>query len=748
MAIDPETTNKIKKIQEVSYQDYFGIILRGKWIIIGMIVAGFLTAFIYTKIIDPVYKATASILINTRLQQAAIILNGQTRWEGEKNFTQNELEILKSKALAAEVAAQLLDRMFVDDQKSIPLLIIQASKDDPQNRKFAPVDQIVGRLEKAIDFGEVPETDVIQINIKSPSGQEAALIANMVAKAYYDRNIRTSRAKSQAFREFLEAQLIDKRRELSDAEDSLQEFMDKYGIVLLDEQSRRMNDQLASLESQRDETDVNIQSLTKTLATYQEEIPEQQKAVSKAIGEANDPYIRILQEQLAQLEVNRDVAIAQNPGIADKNAYNKQLTDIDNQIASLRSQLQKRTDEFMGSLLPGAQTGTETAGYLRQVIQRSIEAKMDLQTLQAKKNALDNVISSHEAKFGLLPGKNTRFARLQRVKMSCERLYTTIQEKYNEAVMTEQSQFGYVEIVDNARPPSSPSSPKVFLLVALGTVLGLSIGIIVVFIKERIDIRIQTPEDLKREGMTIRGTIIEMKSGFEASKENPLLGMAQSFSPIAEAFKHLRTNLSFSSNGQVLKTLLVTSSKPGEGKSTILANLAIAFSQLGKRVVAVDGDMRKPTLYTFFGCHPEPGLSDFLLGDMQLDQIIQQTKVDNLHFIGSGVKSSKTSELISSPLMKRFLEIVQQHYDIVLIDSPPVLAGTEPTILSTLTDQVIMVVSAGDTRYSELHRAIEEISEPQGKVPGVVLNKFNIYRAYGIPYGRSDYGYYPYASKS
>ena len=743
-----EQVDKLKKVQEVSFQDYFGIVLRGKWIIIGLVAIGFLSAFIYTRITDPVYKATASILINTRLQQAAIILNGQTRWEGEKNFTQNELEILKSKSLAAEVAQELLDRVYVDDEKSVPLLIIQPSEDDPQKRKIAAVNQIVGRLEKAVDFAEIPETDVIQINAKSPRGKESALIANLVAKAYYDRNIRISRAKSQSFREFLGAQLVDKRKMLSEAEDSLQSYMDKHGIVSLDDESKKLNDQLARLEAERDETDITIQSLTKTLATYQEQIPEQQKAVSKAIGEANDPYIRILQEQLAQLEVKRDVTIAQNPTIADKENYSKQMSEIDKQIASLRSQLQKRTNEFMGSLLPGAQTGTETAGYLKQVIQRSIEAKMDLQTLQAKKNALNNVIATYEKQFGQIPGKNTRFARLERVKMSAERLYANIQEKYNEAVMTEQSQFGYVEIVDNARAPETPSSPKVFLLVALGTILGLSFGIVVVFVKERIDIRIQTPEDLKREGLTLRGTIIHVKKGLRFSEDNPLLGMEQSFSPIAEAFKHLRTNLYYSNNGQVLRSLLITSSKPGEGKSTILANLAVAFSQLGKKVLAIDADMRKPTLHSLFGCNAEPGLSDFLLSKMQIQDIIQQTKLENIQFIGSGTKSNRTSELISSAKMKTFLEAVQNRYDLVLLDSPPVLAGTEPTILSTLTDQVIMVVSAGETRFSELNRAIEELGEPQGKIPGVVLNNFNIYKAYGIPYGRSDYGYYPYASKN
>lgn len=744
--VDQDT--KKRRIPDVSIQDYFGIILRGKWIIFFTLIAVTLAAFLYTRFADPVYKASASILINTKMAQPAIFLDVLKRWESDKNFTQNELEILKSTSLASEVAQRLLDRKYLDSAKLLPILIIQPKKDEENHRQFATVDEIVGKFEKTVDFAELPETDVIQIIAKSKNATEAALIANTIAQAYYDRNIRGSRAKSQSFREFLEVQLVDKRRALSESEDSLQSYMDRHGIVSLDDESRKLIDQLANLESQRDETNISIQSLTKMLASYQEQIPEQQKTVAKAIGDANDPYIRLLQEQLAKLEVQRDVTVAQNPTITEKEIYSKKISEIDEQIKSLRTQLQKRTNEFLGNLLPGSQTGTETAAYLKQVIQRSIETKMELQTLEAKKKALNDVLATYEKQFGQLPGKNIRFARLQRAKLSNEKLYITIQEKYNDAVMTEQSQFGYVEIIDPATVPDKPSSPKVFLIHFLGLVLGFVLGVVIVFVKERLDLKIQSPEDLKREGLTIRGTIVQMKNGIKPNKENPLLGLSQPFSPVAEAFKHLRTNLQYVVDGKNIRSLLITSSRPGEGKTTILANLAIAFGQLGKKVLAVDADLRKPTLYTFFEGKIQPGLTEFLLGQSTIEEIIQPTRIENVYLVSSGGKSRSSSELISSAKMQKFLIDMQSEFDLVLLDSPPVLAGTEPTILSTLTDQVIVVVSAGETRFGELLRTIEELAEPQGKTPGVVLNKFNLYRAYGIPYGRSGYGYYPYASKS
>jgi len=748
LELKTEQETKKNRIPSISIQDYLGIIIRGKWIILSTVIIFIVAAFLFTKLTPPVYKATASILINTRMAQSSIFLDALKRWENDKNFTQNEMEILKSKSLASEVAQRLLERKYLDSAKLVPINIIQPDKDKEGVRQYATVDEIVGKFDKIVDFAEMPETDVIQINAKSKNALEAALIANTFAQVYYDRNIQASRAKSQAFREFLEKQLEDKKRALSQSEDSLQSYMDRYGIVSLDDESKKLIDKLASLESQRDETNINIQSLSKLLASYQEQIPEQQKTVAKAIGDANDPYIRMLQEQIAKLEVQRDVTVAQNPSITEKEIYSKKISEIDEQIKSLRNQLQKRTNEFLGNLLPGAQTGTETAGYLKQIIQKSIEAKMELQSLEAKKKALDAVIASYEGQFGQLPSKNIRFARLQRTKSSNEKLYITIQEKYNEALMTEQSQFGYVEIIDRATVPDKPSSPKVFLILALGLVMGGFVGVVIVFVKERLDLKIQSPEDLKREGLTLRGTIMQMKNGLKPSKDNPLLGLSQPFSPIAEAFKHLRTNLQFVVDGKAPRTVLITSSSPGEGKTTILANLAIAFGQLGKKVLTVDADLRKPNLFSYFDCKIEPGLTDFLMGRLRLEEIIQSTRVENVYFVGSGERTKNTSELMSSDQMKKFIADVQNRFDIILLDSPPVLAGTEPTILSLLADQVLLVVSAGQTRHSELMRAIEELSEPQGKIPGIVLNKFNLYRAYGIPYGRYGYGYYPYANKN
>jgi succinoglycan biosynthesis transport protein ExoP len=484
---------------------------------------------------------------------------------------------------------------------------------------------------------------------------------------------------------------------------------------------------------------------------------QQESNVAKVIGEANDPYISKLQEQLATLEVQRDVTVAQNPSSVGKEFYNQKLKEIDAQIASLRLKLKNRTDEFLQSLLPGGQAGTDQrdpAGYLKQVKQKILETQIEIQTLKAKRNALDEAIQQYEKKFEKLPTKSVELARLQRSKLSNEQLYTTVQAKFNEATINEQSQFGYIEFIDHARIPDAPAKPKVLLNIIIGIGLGLSLGVIIVLIKEKIELRIQNADDLKREGFTILGTIISMNDELKLLKKksdgdnnqqdinNNLITLVSPFSASAESYRHLRTNLLYTKKDKILKTILVTSSKPKEGKSTTSANLSVTFTQMGKKVLMIDADLRRPALHNFFGLNKEPGLSDLLLGNSDINTVIQKTHVENLHLMGSGNIVDNPSELLASEKMLAFITDINKLYDIVLFDSSPVLADTDPLIISTLVDTVIVITSAGDTRLGELRQTMELLGGVRGKIPSLVINNFNFHWSHGIAYGYSGYGYY------
>jgi capsular exopolysaccharide synthesis family protein len=623
---------------------------------------------------------------------------------------------------------------------------------------------VAGRVMTAVDFDPVRDSDIIRITAKSKNSREAALLANTYAETYRDRNIFMSRNKTRNFREFLEGQARDKRKALEETEGTLKDYMEQQGIVSLDDESKRLIDQLVQLEAQRDATDINLKEMQNALDNYQQQLPQQETNVARVVGEASDTYIKQMQEQLARLEVQRDMTVVQNPGSAGRDILNEKVKEIDQQIAALRLKLQKRTDDFLRTLTPSQGGGEDAAGYLKIVKQKIIETEVSVQSLMAKKRALNEAISEYEKKFDKIPAKSVQLARLQRQRLSNEKLFLMVEEKYNETNITEQSNSGYIEIMERASVPIKPSSPKPLINLMIGIVLGLTLGFVAAFVKEYMDVRVQTPEDVKRHGFNPLSPImnideeIERLSGQkitarEKAVDAHLVTISFPFSSIAESYRQMRTNLQFAKGGTPVKTLMLTSPAPGEGKSTTVSNLAVAFAQTGKKVLLIDADLRRPTLHSLFRVERGNGLTEFIRGKATLASVVRRTKVENLDLITSGDIPPNPAEILGSDEMREFIANATKTYDMVLFDTSPVLAVTDPAVISTMTDGVIVVVSSGTTRMQDLEQAVELMEGVGGKVAGVVLNNFDPHRAYGVPFrksARSKYGYgksYYYGSR-
>jgi len=730
------------------------MMLRGKWVILITFVVVLLATILITNLMDPVYKATSDVLLNPAELRSSLFLDG-ARNDGAKNITQNELAILNSRSLADSVAERLRRQKYMEPGKSGLIPIVQSTEDQPAGATLAPLEIVSGRVSGAVDFDPVRESDIIRITAKSKSAQESALLANTFAETYRDRNIYMSRAKSRSFREFLESQAREKRKLLEETEGSLQDYMEQQGVVSLDDESKRMIDQLAQLEATRDATEISLKELQNTLASYQAQLPQQETNLARVVGEASDTYIKQMQEQLSQLEVRRDMTVVQNPSSAGREILNEKVKEIDQQIASLRLKLQKRTDDFLRTLTPSQGAGADAAGYLKSVKQKIIESEIEVQSLMAKKKALNDAIAEYERKFDRIPAKSVGLARLQRARLSNEKLFLMVEEKYNEANITEQSNTGYIEIIQAAPVPSSPSSPKPLINLALGIVVGLALGLVIAFVKETIDLRVQTPEDLKRHGFTPLTPIMDMDPEIQrlggqaiAAKDKAvdahLITLSFPFSSIAESYRQMRTNLQFAKVGNPVRTVLVTSPAPGEGKSTTACNLAIAFAQTGKKVLLVDADLRRPTLDTKFSVHKRPGLSELLTGSIKLTAAVQPTKVENLHVMVSGEIPPNPAEVLGSETMRDFVDAASKMYEVILFDSSPILAVTDAAVISTMVDGAVVVVASGKTRLQDLDQAAELLEGVGGKVLGVVMNNFDPHQAYGLSYrrsGRHRYGY-------
>ncbi|UNK18761.1 CpsD/CapB family tyrosine-protein kinase [Paenibacillus sp. N3/727] len=205
--------------------------------------------------------------------------------------------------------------------------------------------------------------------------------------------------------------------------------------------------------------------------------------------------------------------------------------------------------------------------------------------------------------------------------------------------------------------------------------------------------------------------------------ENSLIVSLKPKSPISEEYRLLRTKIQFSSKDQELKTVMVTSSQAGEGKSTTISNLAVAYAQEGKKVLLIDANLRKPSLHRIFSQMNHQGLSTLLTGHTSVEDTIQATAVSHLSLLTSGPLSANPSELIDSPAMKELLELLKQQYDLILMDTSSVLAVSDSVIISALCDGVVMVVAAGRAKKDHLKKAKEQLDHVNARMLGIVLNR-------------------------
>ena len=263
-----------------------------------------------------------------------------------------------------------------------------------------------------------------------------------------------------------------------------------------------------------------------------------------------------------------------------------------------------------------------------------------------------------------------------------------------------------------------------------------------VYVKSYFDKTIKSPEDIESKNINVLAWIPKIKEFSDKYNESELVVAKHPDSIQSESFKTLRTRIQFSSDAKDLKIILITSSAPGEGKSIVATNLATSFAQDHKKTVIIDCDLRKPRVHSIFGDEDSAGFLNYFFGKSSYESIIKKTEVRNLDYITGGSIPPNPSEIIGSPRMKAFILKLRNEYDIIIIDSPPIMAVSDAEILSRLSDGNILVVSADSTEVDWLEESVELLNHEKSIFLGVLLNKFNYKSGY-----HSYYKYYGHYSK-
>ena len=304
-----------------------------------------------------------------------------------------------------------------------------------------------------------------------------------------------------------------------------------------------------------------------------------------------------------------------------------------------------------------------------------------------------------------------------------------------------------VEFVTPAQPPTAPSSPKPVEDALLGLLAGLALGLAAAFLRDSLDDTLASKESAERIGGVPVLGMVPMVSSWKKRDRAMIASRAEPTSPAAEAYRSLRTSLQFARQAHELRTVLVTSPAAAEGKTSTLANLGAVFAEAGERVVVVSCDLRRPRLGQFFGLDEQSGLTTVLLGKQTLEQALQPVRgYECLWVLSAGPVPPNPAELLNSSHARELFETLQENFDLVLVDSPPVLPVTDAMVLSQYASGTLMVVAAGQTRRTQLQRAAERFSQAKTPLVGIVLNEVNRQAGYGSEYGYG-YGYGSYASE-
>ena len=290
-------------------------------------------------------------------------------------------------------------------------------------------------------------------------------------------------------------------------------------------------------------------------------------------------------------------------------------------------------------------------------------------------------------------------------------------------------------VVARAGLPASPYSPAVDRNALIGVLLGLALGVAAALIRETLDTTLRDSDEVRRLfDAPVLGIVPR-----EFDNER-LPAASRTHSRRSEAYRQIRTNLEFAADDRPPRSITITSPGQGEGKSATAANLALMYSRAGKSVVVVDADLRKPTMFSFFNATPSPGLSDVLSGRRTLGEVIQKIEGENLSVLASGPVVDNPSELIGSPEMQAVLKELGHSFDLIVVDTPPVLAVTDSLLAGVYTDGIVVLARMRSTTRSALRRSLESVHRVQGRLLGVVVNASveSEDKRYGYGYGYSS----------
>lgn len=706
-------------------QRYLQIAYRRKWWAIAVFGSVIVVSILFSVFATRLYEASGQLLLKRNRSSSSI---------GDIGEKLGQLEALGTQSSPVNTEIEVIRSMPIGEK-----IIDELGLKDPKGKKLEYIEFI-----KSLRVKNTRQTDVLEVVYKDPDRLKAAAIVNKLFELYIKNDITNNRQEAQAARVFIENQLPQVEETVKQAELSLREFKELNQVIDLTSEAKSAVDSIGDIRKQVSAVQAELSSAT-----------VQSQNLQSSLGmEADAAFLwgsPSIQQVLGELQqVGQKIAV-------ERVRYQEQspvIIDLRRKQASLNSLLEQRVGEEMAAKLQDRARISQVDTTQQELVNNFVKLETERLGLTAKSARLSSQLQAYQDRTAILPKLEQQQRALERKLKVAQSTYEILLARLQSVRIAENQTVGNVRVIAPAVAPGVEEQvfPRRPLIVGIGAVLGVALAALVVTILETLDRSIKTIDEIRDlSGYPIMGIIPDFNysSARKTRKDLPSSAIAATTSqlivrdaprsPITEAFRILQTNLQFSNSDNSLKVIVVTSSVPQEGKSTIAANLALTMADLGKRVLLVDVDMRKPSQQKIWKLDNKVGLSSVLTDQVTLD-LAKQELSDHIDIVTSGPIPPNPVTLIQSKRMLDLVEMASNEYDLVILDSPPVTVAADASILGKIGNGILLVVRpevADSGSFGYTKRVLEQSEQ---NVFGMVVNGIT-------PENNSySYNYYYYMS--
>jgi capsular exopolysaccharide synthesis family protein len=670
--------------REVHLLDYWRIIWRWRWTVLGIFVVVFTLVAIGTLTQKPVYRATATVEINPQARKVSPVADvgdmgvGNYGWFAEERYFNTQYEIIKSR----DVGKRVFDRL-----------------DLYNHPKFSKTSDPIGIFTKLIRVEPVKETGIVEISMESTNPEEVALWTNTAAEAYVDRNMDLAVEATGTALKRLMSEIQPLRERLKDTQQDSYEIAEKSSLFIPENQQKMNNERLSALQTDLTQTQIKLAESGSLLKEI-DAIRQRNGSFESIPRIGTDPTVQQLTQQKAALEREQERLLLtykeKHIRVAEKQS------EIDQINEKLASEVER--------IISGVRT--------EYSLYRDQELNLTRAMEETKSDALQTT------------RKATTYDLAKGEASEAKRIYDLISARIQEIGLSSNLLSNNLKVLDRAPVPKNPVKPRVVLNLGVGLLLGLLLGVGSVIFLDSLDNTVRTTEDIEQYLKLNLLAIIPRQAG---GNENA----------VTEAYQTLRTGLLFSRRSHSENAVLVSSAGPQEGKSCTTVNLARTLASAGERVVIVDCDLRRPAIHQRLALDRDHGLTNFILAGPEEDwsAYVKPTDQPNLFAMTCGPIPPNPAEVFAQERFQRMVTDLRQKFDWVFLDSPPVVSLADAVILASMVDMVMFVVKHNENDKELIRRCVGNLRKVNPHIIGAVLNNVDLERSHYKDYYYVGYYY-------